>query len=266
MANKRFFWLKFNKDFFKDHKIKIIEAYPNGEKYLLFYIKLMAESVSHEGRLRFSDAIPYNERMIAAVTDTDIDVVHSALEILRTLGLVEIWDDETLYLTQVANIIGSETEVAERMRRIRAERKAEIEDKTQETAQCAEMCAQSAQRLENRDTLSKNHYIRLSIAGAGARVEDGVENVENPDANRPIYQHLVSFIQDNGLRVDPRAFRDYYDLKGWPEDWQAKVLTWHSYYSRSAAGQAEIREDKRTLKEYLDEVAAKVGAADGEEQ
>ena len=33
--------------------------------YILFYLKLLLESVYHEGELRFSDTIPYNENMLS---------------------------------------------------------------------------------------------------------------------------------------------------------------------------------------------------------
>ena len=59
MAEKKYYWLKLKRDFFKRHDIKIIEAMPNGKEYSLFYLKLLCESVDHEGSLRFSEQIPW---------------------------------------------------------------------------------------------------------------------------------------------------------------------------------------------------------------
>ena len=73
MASKKYYWLKLQKDFFKRHDIQIIESMPNGKEYILFYLKLLAESVSHEGELRFSETIPYDEKMLSVVTNTNID-------------------------------------------------------------------------------------------------------------------------------------------------------------------------------------------------
>ena len=64
MSEKRYYWLKLPKDFFKRHDVRIIEAMPNGKDYILFYLKLLCESIDHEGNLRFSDQIPYNEEML----------------------------------------------------------------------------------------------------------------------------------------------------------------------------------------------------------
>ena len=118
--NKRYYWLKLDKDFFKRHDIKIVESMKNGKDYILFYLKLLCESTSHEGYLRFSPTIPYSEDMLATVTDTNIDVVKSAVKIFTTLGMMRVMDDGTLYLEQVEKMIGSETGAAVRKRQERA--------------------------------------------------------------------------------------------------------------------------------------------------
>ena len=47
MSERRYFWLKLPTGFFKRHDIKILEAMDNGKDYLLFYMKLMMESLDH---------------------------------------------------------------------------------------------------------------------------------------------------------------------------------------------------------------------------
>lgn len=122
MGEKKFYWLKLKDDFFKRHDVKIIESMDNGKEYILFYLKLLVESISHEGRLRFSDTIPYSEKMLATITDTNIDIVRTALQVFRELNLVEVLDDKTLYMSEVTRMIGSESASAERMRRSREKR------------------------------------------------------------------------------------------------------------------------------------------------
>ena len=113
MAAKKFYWLKLKRDFFKRHDIRIIEAMPNGKDYILFYLKLLLESIDHEGELRFSDAIPYNDQMLSVITNTNIDIVRSAMKLFVELKLVEIKSDETIYMEEVSKMIGSETKWAE---------------------------------------------------------------------------------------------------------------------------------------------------------
>lgn len=116
---KKFYWLKLKKDFFKRHDIRIIEAMPNGKDYLLFYLKMMLESIDHEGELRFNELIPYNESMLSTITNTNIDVVKSAMKIFTQLNMIDILDDQTIYMNEVNAMIGNETDSAERVRKFR---------------------------------------------------------------------------------------------------------------------------------------------------
>jgi predicted phage replisome organizer len=95
---KKYYWLKLQKDFFKNHHIKIIEGMANGTDYILFYMKLLVESISHEGRLRFSDRVPYNDSMLSTITDTNIDIVRSAVKIFTELDLMTLEDDGTIFM------------------------------------------------------------------------------------------------------------------------------------------------------------------------
>ena len=120
MTEKKYYWLKLKRDFFKRHDIRIIEAMPNGKDYVLFYLKLLLESVDHEGTLRFSDTIPYNEQMLSVVTNTNIDIVRSAMKLFIELKMMDIFDDQTIYMSEVEKYIGSETEWAKKKRLQRA--------------------------------------------------------------------------------------------------------------------------------------------------
>jgi predicted phage replisome organizer len=118
--SKKYYWLKLKRDFFKRHDIRIIEEMPNGKDYVLFYLKLLLESVDHEGTLRFSDTIPYNEQMLSVVTNTNIDIVRSAMKLFIELHMIDVFDDQTIYMNEVEKYIGSETQWAEKKRLQRA--------------------------------------------------------------------------------------------------------------------------------------------------
>ena len=113
---EKYYWLKLDRNFFKRHDIRIIEKMPDGKQYVLFYLKLMAEAIDHEGALRFSEAVPYSEAMLASVTDTDTEIVKAALQLFTELGLAEILEDKTLYLPEVAKLLDGETYSAKRKR------------------------------------------------------------------------------------------------------------------------------------------------------
>ena len=123
--NGRFYWLKLKRDFFKRHDIRVIESMPNGKDYVLFYLKLLLESVDHEGSLRFSETIPYNEEMLAVITNTNVDIVRSAMKLFVELGMMEVLDEGTIYMNEVERMIGSaaDNDNANRQRRFRERQK-----------------------------------------------------------------------------------------------------------------------------------------------
>lgn len=123
----RFYWLKLHRDFFKRHDIKVVESMQNGKDYILFYLKLLVESVDHEGSLRFSDSIPYSAEMLSAVTNTNVDVVKGAIKVFTELGMITILPDSTIYMEEVNKMIGSaaNNDAANRKRRQREREKLE---------------------------------------------------------------------------------------------------------------------------------------------
>lgn len=121
--NKKYYWLKLQKDFFKRHDIRIIENMPNGKDYILFYLKLLCEATSHDGNLRFSDTIPYSVEMLSTITNTNVDIVRSAIKIFNELHMIEILDDGTYFMNEIQKMIGSETEWAKKKREYREKQK-----------------------------------------------------------------------------------------------------------------------------------------------
>ena len=128
MESKKYYWLKLKRDFFKRHDIRIIESMPNGKDYILFYLKLLVESVDHDGALRFSDSIPYNAEMLGIITNTNVDIVEKAIKVFSELDLIDILDDQTIYMNEVSNMIGAaaDNNNAERQRRFRERQKSAV--------------------------------------------------------------------------------------------------------------------------------------------
>ena len=123
--DKNYWWIRLTDDFFKRHDIRVIKKMQNGHKYVVVYLELLTESISHEGRLRFSDTIPYDINMLATILDEDVDTIRSALDVLVKLNLVEILDDQTYYMHQVAKMYGKEKGQTRR-KRIARDNKAQI--------------------------------------------------------------------------------------------------------------------------------------------
>ena len=164
---KKYYWLKLKRDFFKRHDILIIEEMPNGKDYILFYLKMLLESIDHEGELRFSETIPYNEQMLSVITNTNIDIVKSAMKIFIDLNMIEILDDSTIYMAEVLKLTGSETAGATRVRKHRAKQKA-LQCNTAET-KC---------NTEIEKEIEKEKEIELDV-------EEEISGADAPNYNDP---------------------------------------------------------------------------------
>lgn len=116
MGSKKYYWLKLNENFFEREEVKVIESMPNGKDYIIFYLKLLLKSIKTEGRLLFRNIMPYTPDMLASITNTDVDTVRVAIDMFLKLGLMEMWDDGTLFMVEVQNMVGSETGWAKKKR------------------------------------------------------------------------------------------------------------------------------------------------------
>lgn len=121
--NKKYYWLKLNSDFFDDETIRYIEEQENGIKYSNFYLKLCLKSLKTEGkliRLVGETLIPYDINSLAQLTGVNFDTVRCAMELFTKIGLIKILDSGEIYLSQINEMIGSETDKAKMMRLRRA--------------------------------------------------------------------------------------------------------------------------------------------------
>ena len=170
MAEGKFYWLKLKRDFFKRHDIRIIEAMPNGKDYILFYLKLLLESIDHEGKLRFSETIPYNEQMLSVITNTNVDVVKAAMDIFIELQMIEINDDQTIFMQEVEKLIGSavDNDNANRQRRFR--------EKQKQNALC-----------ERYESVTKSNESKSIEKEIDIEIEKEVEGEKGPEASGPSF-------------------------------------------------------------------------------
>ena len=122
----RYYWLKLKQDFFQRKDIKYVCARPGGGDRILFYLKLLCQSVSTEGELRFSERVPYDEEMLSLITDTPPETVRESLELFYALGMLDRREDGTITVCGIRELVGSGagTPNAERQTRYRDRKKA----------------------------------------------------------------------------------------------------------------------------------------------
>ena len=234
------YWLKMRKDFFKRHDTRIIRGMPNGEKYLLFYLVLLAESVSHDGKLRFSEAVPYNEEMLAIVTETDVDTVRCAIHVFIELGMMEKWDDGTFFMSELQRMIGTETKWAEK-KRLQRERQAALPapEPSDEDGDGEGQCPPDVPSMSDKSKKKRESKIFV----------------------RPSLEEVRAYCLERKNNIDPEAFMDHYESNGWKiggrsamKDWKAAVRTWekNSFQFNSRRGQERrpviVKQDDKMCK------------------
>lgn len=128
MGDQKYYWLKLNKDFFERPEIQIVESAPNGSAYVIFYLKLLLKSMNECGRLEYH-GIPYNLQMLSKITGTDIDTARCAVEMFSRVGLMEMLDDGTYFMSEVERLTGSLSASPEaEKKRLQRERKKALGD------------------------------------------------------------------------------------------------------------------------------------------
>lgn len=125
-ANKKYYWIKLNTNFFTQREIKSIRRNEYGLLYTIIYLKLLLLSSNNEGYLRFENTEESLIDEIAIEIDEEPEYVKAAITILESKGLIDIISDEEYFLNKAPEMVGSETKAAARMRKSRAKKK-EIE-------------------------------------------------------------------------------------------------------------------------------------------
>ena len=224
--NKRFYWLKLQEDFFEDDTIDFIESQENGEKYCLFYLKLCLKALKSEGKLiRYvgNMLIPYDEKGLAKLTRTDVDTVRSALMLFDKIGLISRLDTGEIFISQLNEMVGTETDKAKLMRQKRAKEKLISNNVTQELPECY-----TEIELEKEKELKKD-------------IE--VEGETTTRFHKPSISEIQQYCEERQNTINAEKFFNYYEANGWKvgknkmKDWKACVRTWEQNEKKYATSQ-----------------------------
>lgn len=119
---KRYFWLKLKEDFFNQKEIKLLRKIAGGDTYTVIYLKLLLLSLKNDGKIYFDGLTDEFAEEIALEIDESVENVTVTLQFLQKKGLIAYDNDhqDEFELTNIASMIGSETDKAAMMRRKRA--------------------------------------------------------------------------------------------------------------------------------------------------
>ena len=119
---KRYYWLKLPKDFFEDKAIKRLRQIAGGDTYTIIYLKMLLKSMEDDGKLFYEGIEDTICDEIALDINESADDVQVTISYLEKKGLLIVTDSE-VELTQLTEMVGSESAVTERVRKHREAQK-----------------------------------------------------------------------------------------------------------------------------------------------
>lgn len=231
-ASKRFYWMKLKENFMTSDTVDFLMSQPNGAEYVVLYQMLCLQTLNTDGvlgRVIGEVMIPYDAAKIQRDCKYfSIDTVTLALGYYKRLGLVYEQENGFLRIANYENIIGSETDSAERMRQKRSE-KAVLAQCSHNVRTIPAQCSHNVtQEIEIEKENKNTHSIR---AGARESVREG--EVGFSAFTPPTLDEVKTFVEARGLdKVDAERFFNWFSASDWYRgrtrvvNWQAEACNW----------------------------------------
>lgn len=172
MAEKRYFWIKLNENFFNLDTVDFLFSQKNGCEYIVLYLKLLLQTKNTDGDMATQIGemtIPYDAEKIARDTKFSVDTVLVGLELFKKLGMIVEKDNGIYNIPYTEATIGSETSSAQRVRKHR-----------QKALQCNAECNDSERYIVTQE----NRYKRIDIRDKSIEnksIESEYTNISNKE-------------------------------------------------------------------------------------
>jgi hypothetical protein len=260
-TGKRFYWMKLKDTFMTSDAVDFLMGQPNGANYVVLYQMLCLKTINTGGKLSRQIGeiiIPYDEQKIARDCKWfSVDTVRIALELYKALGLIYQDVDGSLVLVDHKNLVGSETDYAERNRRLRANQRAELPEHNVYSDvysdEYSDVCIENRDK-DNRDKISD---INNNYKEKNSKKEKVSKFVP------PTLEEVVEYCNSRNSPVNPKYFFEYFEAGHWIDskgqqvlNWKQKLLTWerkgenHDTKSNSSNGGQGGKHDWEGLNFY----------------
>ncbi len=226
MANKKYYWLKLKNDFFRLKEIKKLRKVAGGDTFVIIYLKMMLLSLQHDGGLIYEGTEENFAEQIALEIDEDIENVHLTIAFMVKNKLIFETKTDEYVLPYAVNCVGSETQSAQRMRRLR----------NKETAShCNAIlshCDTDVQKSDIEIEKEIEKEIELESSCGDTAPQPTTTQLKKKTFTPPTLQEVQVYCLERQNHVDAERFVDYYTANGWKvgknsmKDWKAAVRTW----------------------------------------
>jgi len=190
MAVKRYYWIKLKDTFLTSDAVDFLMSQKNGANYVVLYQMLCLKTVNTGGELSRQIGeviIPFDvDKIQRDCKYFEKDTIIVALELYKKLGLVYENKNGFLQIANFDNLVGSETDKAEIMRRLREKRKKETLSGNEVTKELPESYQDVTQDIDIRDKILD---IRDKILDTRYNSIDIDSNNNNSNSNNTNVQH-----------------------------------------------------------------------------
>ena len=253
MAEKKYFWLRLQHDFFQSKRIKKLRRLAGGDTYTIIYLKMQLKAILNKGVLTYTGIEPTFAEEIALDIDEEADNVSVTVNYLLSCGLMEAVDGSNYILPYAVENTGRETEAAERMRRLRESRKNELPPSNEQERTMFEQCSEVFEHCSDIESNNKSkNKIYTEIEKRGAA---------------PTLAEVEEFAKERNSPVPPKKFFDFYDAADWHDkkgnpvlNWKQKFLTWENHEKKKTHTEKTDRDETKTM-EQVRKLREKINSA-----
>lgn len=253
-SGRRYYWMKLSEDFMSSDVVDYIMSLRDGAKVIVLYEQMCLMSINSGGKLSAKingTDVPYDvARIQREAKFFPASVVRSALNILRKVGLIEMDESGTISIPNISELVGSETDYAEKKRRQRVDRYGDnVRDNTGDNAGDNVPIDIRDKRSDLRDKSIEPRD--KSTAGGGT-----------PISERPDFGTLEAYASNNLRNLSPRNCEELISFgDDLPDD-----LIRHAIDEACAAGTPTWSYTRAILNRYVDSGFKSVGDAKAAEQ
>ena len=221
--NKIYYYMRLKENFFDSDELIYLESMEYGYIYSNILLKLYLRSLKRNGKLMLNDVIPYNIEILSKITRHDKDVVEKALEVLKSLGLIDVLSSGAIYMLNIQEFIGKSSTEADRKREYRARiEKDKCQDKSED--KCPDIVQENIHhnksKVREEKELKNTLFNSLTLkegetpppsAGAG-----GASPFTLIDCQKCVNEGKVNLSEDGIKAFYDRMQKDGWEIKGAP--------------------------------------------------
>lgn len=240
---KRYYWLKLSDDFFKSKPVKKLRRIAGGDTYTVIYLKMLLVALKQDGKIYYDGVEDTFADELALDLDEDAENVKVTIAFLKAQNLLIDGDAENEYiLPECAAMTGTESDSAERMRRMRERKALQCNDiPSQCYAQVSQCDDDVTDSYENVTPEKENRYKSLD-----KDLDTRYKSIDTDSETR--YKSNTSNSQSDDVTCETQSVS--LDIKEIAEAWNELQSLGIKPISKMAASSARYRKLSARIREH----------------